>query len=50
MSTIRLENVVKRFGNFTAVDKINLTIEDKEFVEFHGKVLKEACKKGVTKR
>ena len=36
MSTIRLENVVKRFGNFTAVNKINLTIEDKEFVVLVG--------------
>ena len=36
MAEIRIENVTKRFGNFIAVDNINLTVEDQEFVVLLG--------------
>lgn len=36
MAEIRIENVTKRFGDFVAVDKVNLTIEDQEFVVLLG--------------
>ncbi|KAA3657484.1 MAG: ABC transporter ATP-binding protein [Chloroflexi bacterium] len=36
MAEIRIENVVKRFGDFVAVDDANLVIEDQEFVVLLG--------------
>ncbi|WP_420632237.1 ABC transporter ATP-binding protein [Candidatus Leptofilum sp.] len=36
MAEIRIENATKRFGDFVAVDKANLIIEDKEFVVLLG--------------
>ncbi len=36
MAEIRVENVTKRFGNFTAVDNVSLTIHDQEFVVLLG--------------
>ncbi len=36
MAEINIENVTKRFGNFTAVDDVTLTIEDQEFVVLLG--------------
>ncbi len=36
MAEIKIENVTKRFGNFTAVDNVSLTIEDQEFVVLLG--------------
>ncbi|HLF90957.1 MAG TPA: ABC transporter ATP-binding protein [Anaerolineales bacterium] len=36
MAEIRIENVTKRFGNFIAVDNVNLTVEDQEFVVLLG--------------
>ena len=36
MAKIQLENVVKRFGNVTAVDNVALTIEDQEFLVLLG--------------
>ena len=36
MAEIKIENVVKRFGDFTAVDNVSLTIEDQEFVVLLG--------------
>ncbi len=36
MAEIKIENVTKRFGDFTAVDNANLTIEDKEFMVLVG--------------
>ncbi|MEM7126818.1 MAG: ABC transporter ATP-binding protein [Chloroflexota bacterium] len=36
MAEIKVENVVKRFGDFTAVDNVSLTIEDQEFVVLLG--------------
>ena len=36
MADIKVENVVKTFGDFVAVDNANLTIEDKEFVVLLG--------------
>ena len=36
MAEIRIENVTKRFGDFVAVDNINLSIEDQEFVVLLG--------------
>lgn len=36
MAEIRIENVTKRFGDFVAVDKADLTIEDQEFVVLLG--------------
>ncbi|GMQ79366.1 MAG: ABC transporter ATP-binding protein [Anaerolineae bacterium] len=36
MAEIKIENVTKRFGDFVAVDKANLTIEDQEFVVLLG--------------
>jgi multiple sugar transport system ATP-binding protein len=32
MAEIKVENVTKRFGNFTAVDDVSITVEDQEFV------------------
>lgn len=31
MASIRLENITKRYGNFTAIDNLNLEIDDGEF-------------------
>ena len=36
MAEIKIENVTKRFGDFTAVDNANLTIADKEFMVLVG--------------
>ena len=36
MAGIRIENVTKRFGDFVAVDNVNLSIEDQEFVVLLG--------------
>lgn len=36
MAKIEIENVTKRFGKFTAVDNVNLTIEDQEFMVLLG--------------
>jgi multiple sugar transport system ATP-binding protein len=36
MAEIRIENVTKRFGDFVAVDNVNLSIEDQEFVVLLG--------------
>ena len=36
MADIRIENLVKRFDNFVAVDNVSLTIEDQEFVVLLG--------------
>lgn len=36
MADIVIENAVKRFGNFVAVDNVNLTVEDQEFVVLLG--------------
>ena len=32
MATLELVNVVKKFGDFTAVDDFNLRVEEGEFV------------------
>ncbi|MFB6214527.1 MAG: ATP-binding cassette domain-containing protein, partial [Candidatus Bipolaricaulia bacterium] len=36
MAEVRLENVTKMFGDLTAVDSANLTIEDSEFIVLVG--------------
>ena len=36
MVGITLEEITKKFGNFTALNKINLKIEDKEFMALLG--------------
>ena len=36
MAHIKLENVVKRFGDVVAVRDFNLEVEDKEFIVFLG--------------
>ena len=36
MAQIRFENVTKRFGGVTAVDRVSMTFEDKEFVVLLG--------------
>jgi len=36
MADIRIENVIKRFDSFVAVDDVSLTIEDQEFVVLLG--------------
>ena len=36
MADIRIENVIKRFDSFVAVDNVSLTIEDQEFVVLLG--------------
>lgn len=36
MAEIRLKDVTKRFGNNTAVDRVNITAKDKEFVALVG--------------
>ncbi len=47
MAEIRLENIVKRFGNVVAVRDFNLVVEDKEFVVFLGP---SGCGKTTTLR
>ena len=47
MAHIKLENIVKRFGDFVAVKDFNLEIEDKEFVVFLGP---SGCGKTTTLR
>lgn len=36
MAEIRIENLTKRFGSFTAVDNVSLTVKDQEFVVLLG--------------
>ena len=36
MASVTLENVTKKYGNFVAVDSINLEIKDHEFVVLVG--------------
>jgi multiple sugar transport system ATP-binding protein len=36
MAEIKIENVTKRFGDFTAVNNVSLTVEDQEFVVLLG--------------
>lgn len=36
MAEIKIENVVKRFGSFTAIDNVSLTVADQEFVVLLG--------------
>jgi multiple sugar transport system ATP-binding protein len=36
MAEIVIENAVKRFGNFTAIDNVSLTVHDQEFVVLLG--------------
>jgi multiple sugar transport system ATP-binding protein len=36
MADIKIENVSKRFGSYTAVDNVSLTVEDQEFVVLLG--------------
>lgn len=47
MAEIELRDVVKRFGTVTAVDRINLTVEDKEFLALVGP---SGCGKTTTLR
>ena len=47
MSRIQLKNVTRRWGNFIAVDNINLDIADEEFVVFLGP---SGCGKTTTMR
>ena len=47
MAHIKLENVVKRFGDVVAVKDFNLEVEDKEFVVFLGP---SGCGKTTTLR
>ncbi len=47
MAVIQLRNLSKRWGSFVAVDKINLTIEDKEFLVLLGP---SGCGKTTTMR
>ena len=47
MAEIRLENIVKRFGDVVAVRDFNLVVEDKEFVVFLGP---SGCGKTTTLR
>ena len=47
MAEIELRDVVKRFGEVTAVDRINLTVEDKEFLALVGP---SGCGKTTTLR
>ncbi|MBP6440173.1 MAG: ABC transporter ATP-binding protein, partial [Caldilineaceae bacterium] len=36
MADIKIENVIKKFGDFVAVDNVSLTIEDQEFMVLLG--------------
>ncbi|QRV17884.1 ABC transporter ATP-binding protein (plasmid) [Haloterrigena salifodinae] len=45
MGSVRLENVTKRYSDVTAVDDMNITIEDGEFVSFVGP---SGCGKSTT--
>ncbi len=36
MAEIKIESVTKKFGDFVAVDRVNLTVEDQEFVVLLG--------------
>jgi multiple sugar transport system ATP-binding protein len=47
MAEIELRDVTKRFGKVTAVDRINLTVEDKEFLALVGP---SGCGKTTTLR
>ena len=47
MAHIKLENVVKRYGDVVAVKDFNLEVEDKEFVVFLGP---SGCGKTTTLR
>ena len=43
MATLELMNIVKKFGDFTAVDDVNLRVEEGEFVTLLGPSAKD-CK------
>ena len=47
MAKLTLENLTKKFGNTTAVDDLNLTVDDKEFIVFVGP---SGCGKTTTLR
>ena len=47
MPVIRLVNVTKKFGNFVAVDNLNMTIQDGDFVSLLGP---SGCGKTTTLR
>jgi len=47
MAEIELRGVTKRFGKVTAVDRINLTVKDKEFIALVGP---SGCGKTTTLR
>ena len=47
MAEIKLQNLSKRWGNFVAVEKFNLTIADEEFVVLLGP---SGCGKTTTMR
>jgi multiple sugar transport system ATP-binding protein len=47
MSEVRLLNVTKKFKEVTAVDQINLTVKDKEFLVLVGP---SGCGKSTTLR
>ena len=47
MAEIQLKKLTKRWGNFTAVDDLNLTIADKEFLVLLGP---SGCGKTTTMR
>ncbi len=36
MAAIKIENVIKKFGDYTAIDNVSLTIEDQEFMVLLG--------------
>src|SRR5690606_15423992 len=47
MADLSIENLVKRFGNFTAVDELDLKVEDGEFIFLLGP---SGCGKTTTLR
>ena len=47
MPEIRIENATKKFGKFVAVEKLNMTIADKDFVTLLGP---SGCGKTTTLR
>lgn len=36
MPSVKVENVTKKFGSFTALDKVNINVEDREYVSIIG--------------